>query len=166
MKLRSTQNYNVAIFRINPYMGFTLIELMITVAIVAIIGAVAYPSYTEHVAKGKRVSATTQLVGAQQWMERRYSEIYTYKSENGSNTTLPSVFLTAPASGQGAAAYNLSLPTTQSDTSYTITATRTGSMSNDKCGNLTINNLGQKSIVASTFSGFGNLNAAIEYCWK
>jgi type IV pilus assembly protein PilE len=146
--------------------GFTLIELLIAVAIVAVLGAVAYPSYREHVAKGKRARAAAQLVGAQQWMERRYSENYTYLKTDGSNTSLPTNFQTSPPTGEGAADYNISLPTTQSATTYTLTATRTGAMANDRCGNLTINNLGQKSIASGTHSGFPNLSAAIAYCWR
>jgi type IV pilus assembly protein PilE len=146
--------------------GFTLIELLIAVAIVGILGAVAYPSYKEHIAKGKRARAAAQLLAAQQWMERRYSEIYTYKNTDGTDTDLPTSLTTSPPSGQGAAEYDISLPSTQSATSYTLTATRTGGMTGDRCGNLTLNNLGRKSIEAGTHSGFANLNAAIAYCWK
>lgn len=50
--------------------GFTLIELMITVAVVAILAAVAMPSYTEHIMRSHRSNARTTLLGAAQWMER------------------------------------------------------------------------------------------------
>ena len=50
--------------------GFTLIELMIVVAIVGILSAIAYPSYAEYIRRGHRADARAGLLQAQQWMER------------------------------------------------------------------------------------------------
>ncbi len=146
---------------------------MITVAIVAILAAVAYPSYTEYVAKGRRARATADLMAAHQWMERFYTENFRYdQNAAGTATTdsalFPARFSTSPPPGEGGgAAYNLSLSALARE-SYTITATRTGAMGSDGCGNFTINQLGVKSIAAGTFdsSKYATAAAAVQACWR
>ena len=151
--------------------GFTLIEVMITVAIVAILASVAYPSYREHIAKGRRAQATAELLGAHQWMERFYSENFRYNTNSGGTATDGAAGLFAQLFPQvpieGAATYTARLSAVAAQ-SYTITATRTGSMATDRCGNFTINHLGVRSIAAGTFdaSAFADVNAAIAACWR
>jgi type IV pilus assembly protein PilE len=151
--------------------GFTLVEVMIVVAIIGILAAIAFPAYTESVAKGRRSKATSQLMQAQQWMERFYSENYAYDKDttNASPVTRFNVsFATVPPPGESATAYyNISLSNLTA-TTYTIRAVRATSMANDACGDMTIDNLGKKDFVSGTYdsSRFATAADAKATCWK
>ena len=148
--------------------GFTLMEMMITVVIVGILAAVAYPAYTEQVAKGRRADARTRLVAAQQWMERYYSERYSYASagETTQNTDFANQasFATSPPAGEGAPMYTLGVVI--NSTAYTLTATRQAgsSMANDACGDLTLTQDGTRGVV-NWGSKYANAAAAVVACW-
>lgn len=153
--------------------GFTLIELMITVAVIGILAAIAFPSYTEQIARGRRTEAQTVLLSGQQWMERFYSENYRYDQNSaGTAVTDVSQFPARVASTPAAAYYAITVSNSASSprTSYTITATRkTGAgMAADRCGDMTVDHLGRRSIVAGTYTAKAgsNLATAIAYCWK
>lgn len=60
--------------RMAPESGFTLIELMMTVAVVAILSAVAYPSYRDYIIRGQLVDATTALATFRADMERHFQD--------------------------------------------------------------------------------------------
>ena len=71
--------------------GFTLVELMITVAIVAILAMIAIPSYTQYVRRANRTDATKTITLDAQALERCYSQKFTYVGCAGAAAgTLPS----------------------------------------------------------------------------
>ena len=147
--------------------GFTLIELMITVAVIAILAAIAYPSYIEQVAKGRRTEAKSILSESSQWMERFYAENYRY-DRNTAGTAVTDAQLFAGRFTQspkvGTASYTIAV-SAASDVAYTLKATRTGSMASDSCGDFTITQTGLKAVVSSG-SKYANDTAASAECWK
>lgn len=148
--------------------GFTLIELMVVVAVIGILAAVAYPAYTEYVARGHRTQVKTQMVAAQQWLERFYSENYRYptsQAELAAFSAMP--FANSPPAGEGAAVYTLATASATNQV-YTLTATRvsTGPLANDPCGNPTVTNTGIKG-ATSVGSKYGSTSAtAVAACWR
>ncbi|MDP2179731.1 type IV pilin protein [Methylicorpusculum sp.] len=139
--------------------GFTLIELMITVAIIGILAGIAYPSYQDHVFKSRRADAKAALSGLANAMERYYTENNDYAEARDTNgVPLSTVFSpTSPVDG-GTAAYNLRINAAGTST-YTLHAIPTGPQANDRCGTLTLAHTGAKGI-SSAHTG-----VVVTDCW-
>jgi len=139
--------------------GFTLIELMITVAIIAILSSIAYPSYRWVFTRTNRADARTALLENAQYLERNFTEANRYHQDAaGTAVALPVTQL--PRDGSGATTYQISLDGSSNATQYLLLATPVagGPMAGDGCGTLTLNQLGQK--------GVRNAQLPESDCWR
>jgi type IV pilus assembly protein PilE len=155
-----------------PQQGLTLIELMIVVAIAAILAAIGYPSYVEQVAKGRRADAKAVLLENAQWLERTFTESGAYNKAAGGTTiaanptatsssdtsSLPSGLREAPKDG-GTKYYYIRLEEVTAN-SFTLRAVRKGVQATDKCGDFTITNAGVKGLTSNASS------MTVDSCWN
>ncbi len=130
-------------------LGFTLIELMIVVAVVAVLTAIAYPSYQDALRKSRRAQAKADLIEYAALAERFRTVNNTYVGFTLQSTV-------SPREAGAVARYNLTPAGAFTvANSFTITATAVGDQANDRCGNLTLSNTGQK----------GNTAGSLADCW-
>lgn len=132
--------------------GFTLIEIMVTVAIIALIAGIALPSYQSYVTRGRIPDATTQLAAKRVRMEQFFQDNRTYAGA-GAGATDPnsSKYFEFSAIDSGGA-------DTRTTTSYTLFARGKGAMAGFTYG---IDQSGTKSSTVTGVSGWSG-NAT---CW-
>lgn len=143
----------------NRSAGFTLIEIMITVAVVAILAAIAYPSYIEYVRKGRRAEARTALIELMQQEERYFTQRNTYLAFDTASTDVP--FKRYSGDSQSATSYTLTAaPCTGRTISECVILTATPPTNGDPVmGNLTLDSTGDKQCTGGTIT-----DAAL--CWR
>lgn len=133
--------------------GFSLIELMITIVIVAIVTSIALPSYREHVKRTMRTDATAALLRLAAEQEKFYISNNTY------TTDLADLDITGTDEGL----YSIAISSTDLVTTFLATATPVSGEAqagDDRCASFSIDSSGNRLAADD-----GN-NDNSEYCWK
>ncbi len=127
--------------------GFSLLELMIVLAIIGIIASFAYPSYQEQVRSARRADCSGALVGLGSAMERFFTLNSTYlgAGTTGGNTGAPTIYAASCPVDGGTQTYALTIQAVTAST-YTIQAAPAGLQAGDKCGSFRFTNTGLKSV--------------------
>ena len=156
--------------------GFTLVEVMIVVALVGIIAIIAIPSYQDYILRSKRSSARQVLMEAAQYLERNYTTAGCYDyadtaaclARSGTATVQPSTLLRAPSEGKQS--YEVTWTYANAGQGYTLTATPCGASGTScpsgaeatfvdpACGALTLTQTGLRGMVGGS--------SDVATCWQ
>ena len=129
-----------------PAKGFTLIEMLIVVAMVAILAAVAIPNYRDYIKKSRRSEAQSYLLSVAARQQQFLVDTRAY-------ATLATLTAALPVPANVSAAYTVTMPDPAgTPPTFTVTATPKTDQASEKCGTLTINQTGTKT-------------AAVSGCW-
>ena len=132
--------------------GFTLIELMIAVAIIGILVAIALPNYQRYILKSHRSAAINAVMELASRQARYYTTNNTYTT---SLVTLGYAADPMPVASSTEHYYDLSVSAVNA-TSYTVSAAPSGGQTKDTCGTYSYTDLGIKSVSSGSMSD----------CWK
>lgn len=138
--------------------GFTLIEIMIVVAILGIVAAIALPSYRTYVDRARRADARAQMLQAAQFMQRFYTandQFLNDRAGNNISTQMPANLLRSPA--DGAQIYALTVDATVSTYTLTMAPLSGSPLAADACGSFTLTSTGVRGVTGTK---------SRDDCWK
>ncbi len=135
--------------------GFSLMELMVALAITGVLLAIAVPSYQSYAQNSRRAVAASCLVELSQFMERVYTSSMSYNINNNADTVLPDTQCQQTL----AEFYGFALDAEPQ--TYTLSATPKGGQTSDTaCGTLTIDQAGTRTAAGSSAA------ATVRECWN
>jgi type IV pilus assembly protein PilE len=154
---RSRRRANPRFASNRPSDGFTLMELLIALALLAVLLAIALPAYREQTARSRRAGLQAALLEDAGYMQRYYA------ANNAFSATPPPRLTWTASPPAGPPAYVIVVTVPPGDpTVFTLTAMRAGAMAGDRCGDFTYDNLGRRGLVPGTQQA--GLTAAD--CWR
>ena len=138
--------------RVGKNSGFTLIELVITVAIIGFLASIAFPVYTDQIRKAKRADLVTDIMQCAAVLERRFTIFNTYQDTACDNV----------ANDDYSLAVTVSCDSNGKKNCYSITATPTSGFTLDDaaCASFTMDHLGSRSA-----TGTGSGDRTMD-CWN
>jgi len=156
--------------------GFTMLEILVSLVVVAVLAAIAIPSYQAYVIRAQRAAAKSILEQAAQYLERNYTTYgcYNYQAQadcaGQAGTTalnnLPTSLASAPSGGPASYAIAIAAPPagTPAGQAFSLTATPTATFTDPDCGSLSLDNTGQTGINASGTWDYTSAQALT--CWQ
>lgn len=142
--------------------GFTLIEVMVVVALIGVLAAIAIPAYRQYVVKATRQRAEATMISLAQMEERYYSNNYTYNAVSApAPAPDPNGWSNFSGDSMGSRQYDILVfvpsPTSASASlnSFGIQATPSNGFTDSSCGSLTLDNMGVK----------GSALGSVASCW-
>jgi type IV pilus assembly protein PilE len=158
-----------------PAAGFTLVEVLVVVTVLALLAAVAIPSYQNYVVRSKRALARQVLVEGAQYLERVYTAAGCYDfadaaacaARSGTAVVIPTTLTRAPIDGR--MSHSVTWSFSASGQNFTLTAIPCGaggscpagsetSYTDSACGSLSLTHTGQRGASAA--------GADVGTCWQ